>query len=447
MPEKKTAIVTGASRGIGACLLGAFLKEAYIVVAAPALTLPLQGQKSAIGDSTEASGSVSQPASAASKQAQQVDQDPTVVKKWIEQRAEKSPMDPSTVTFDGGPLADPSASAGNPNPQQTGSAPNGQTPTTTSDHTLTGNFFHRLAQFYSQDWDGTNPAGPSVTKRGLPAPEDSPPLPFSDWTYGGAPDIGTPDGNTYPLMSALKLDSSRTKVYGWFATSINFSTSATNSFPVSYDIFPNKIELNQAVVCIERLPDARLGIPRDWILRYRLSLHGREGLLQRATLAVQQTVRLRSCSGVFRPLLPGQRWPQHSNWPVPLGSWNRSAIGAEQLQHDALAALSIDPFTDTGIYASLKLNKQWMVQFGVSGGHDVALWTDDAKASGIFCLNYSTASNRDNFYGCANGINDGKYAYNNLQDYDFTWYHKFNSKMAQGAALLRLKLEHDLSIG
>ncbi len=62
-------------------------------------------------------------------------------------------------------------------------------------------------------------------------------------------------------------------------------------------------------------------------------------------------------------------------------------------------------------------------------------------------MNYSTASNRDNFYGCANGINDGKYAYNNLQDYDFTWYHKFNSKMAQGAALLRLKLEHDLSIG
>ena len=23
---------------------------------------------------------------------------------------------------------------------------------------------------------------------------------------------------------------------------------------------------------------------------------------------------------------------------------------------------------------------------------------------------------------------DGKHAYNNLQDYDFTWYHKFNSK-------------------
>ena len=263
MPEKKTAIVTGASRGIGAGLVGAFLKEGYIVVAALALTLPLQSQQSAIGDSTEASGSVSQPASVASKQAQQVDQDPTAVKKRIEQPAEQSPMDPSTIALDDGPPL-PSSSPGNPDPQQTAPAPSGQSPASNSDHTLTGNFFHRLAQFYSQDWAGTNPAGPSVTKRGLPAPEDSPPFPFSDWIYGGAPDIGAPDGNTYPLMSALKLDSSRTKVYGWFATSINFSTSAKNNFPVSYDIFPNKIELNQAVVYIERLPDPLQNTHFDW---------------------------------------------------------------------------------------------------------------------------------------------------------------------------------------
>jgi hypothetical protein len=86
---------------------------------------------------------------------------------------------------------------------------------------------------------------------------------------------------------------------------------------------------------------------------------------------------------------------------------------------------TIDPFPDTGIYGTLKLS---MLQLGLSGGHDVALWTKDATPSGIFCLNYSTASNRDKFYGCANGINDGKYAYNSLQDFDFTWYHKFNSK-------------------
>ena len=48
----------------------------------------------------EASGSVSQPASIASKQAQQVEQDPTAVKKRSKQPAEKSPMDSSTIALD-----------------------------------------------------------------------------------------------------------------------------------------------------------------------------------------------------------------------------------------------------------------------------------------------------------------------------------------------------------
>jgi hypothetical protein len=89
---------------------------------------------------------------------------------------------------------------------------------------------------------------------------------------------------------------------------------------------------------------------------------------------------------------------------------------------------TIDPFTDTGAFATLKLSKQWIVQAGVSAGHDVAPRTVDRKASLITCLDYSTESNHDNFYACANGINNGKYAYNNLQDYDGTWYHKFNAK-------------------
>ena len=42
-------------------------RAASILVAALALTLPLQSQQSAIGDSTEASGSMSQAASAVSK--------------------------------------------------------------------------------------------------------------------------------------------------------------------------------------------------------------------------------------------------------------------------------------------------------------------------------------------------------------------------------------------
>jgi hypothetical protein len=97
-------------------------RAALIVIAALALTLPLQSQQSAIGDSTEASGSVSQPASAASKQAQQVDQDPTAVKKRIEQPAEESPIDRSTIVLDDGPPV-PSSNPRNPDHQQTAPAP------------------------------------------------------------------------------------------------------------------------------------------------------------------------------------------------------------------------------------------------------------------------------------------------------------------------------------
>lgn len=55
-----------------------------------------------------------------------------------------------------------------------------------------------------------------------------------------------------------------------------------------------------------------------------------------------------------------------------------------------------------------------------------------AKPSGILCLNYSTSSNSDNLYVCANGINDAKYAYNNLQGYHLTWYQKFDAKWHMG---------------
>jgi len=314
-----------------------------------------------------------------------------------------------------------------------GSATDGQRANSNS-NALTGNFFRRLAQFYKQDWAGKNPAAAAPAKRGLPTPLDSPPFPSSDWIYGGAPDIGAPDGNTYPLMSALGLENSRSKIYGWVATSINFSTSGHNNFPVSYDIFPNKIELNQAVIYVERLPDTVQTSHFDW--GYHLTAF--YGIDYRFTTAKgyfsQQLLKFNRQYG-FDPVLEylDLYFPVKDGLNIRIGRF-LSVPGIEaqlapnnyNMTHSLL--YTIDPFTDTGIFASLKLNKQWMVQFGLSGGHDVAPWTSDAKLSGIFCLNYSTKSNNDNFYACANGINDGKYAYNNLQHYDLTWYHKFNSK-------------------
>jgi hypothetical protein len=331
-------------------------------------------------------------------------------------------------------VAAPSSDSGNAATQSTAQLASGQTSGVNPNYVLKGNFFQRLMQFYRQDWAGTNPSSPAVAKRGLPAPIDSPPFPSSDWIYGGAPDLGAPDGNTYPLMSALGLENSRTKVYGWVAASIDFSTSGHNNFPVSYDIFPNKVQLNQAVIYIERLPDTVQNDHFDW--GYHVT--GFYGIDYRFTTAkgyFSQQLLSRNQQYGFDPVLEylDLYFPVKDGLDIRIGRF-LSVPGIEaqlapnnyNMTHSLL--YTIDPFTDTGIYASLKLNKQWMIQAGLSAGHDVAPWTSDAKASGIFCLNYSTKSNNDNFYGCANGINDGKYAYNNLQDYDFTWYHKFNSK-------------------
>jgi hypothetical protein len=299
---------------------------------------------------------------------------------------------------------------------------------------LHGNFLQRLGGFYWADWRGKLPASPAPKRRMLDAPLDSSPFPSSDWGYGGSPAIGVPDSNIYPLMTALHLENSRTKVYGWVAGSVNASTSSNNNFPVTYSIFPGKVELNQAVVYIERLPDTvqkthfdfgyhltafygidyRFTIAKDYLSQQLLQKNRRYGfdpVLEYADLyfPVKEGLNIRIGRFLSVPGIEAQLAPNNYN-----------------MTHSLL--YSIDPFTDTGAIATLKLTQQWAVQLGVSAGHDVAIWSDDRKASGIACLDYSTKSNHDNFYACANGINDGKYAYNNLQDYDGTWYHRFNSK-------------------
>jgi Putative beta-barrel porin-2, OmpL-like. bbp2 len=296
------------------------------------------------------------------------------------------------------------------------------------------NVFKRLGKFYAADWTGKLRGSPTPERRALDAPLESPPFPSSDWGYGGSPPIGVPDGNVYPLMTALKMENRRTKVYGWVAGSVNASTSSKNNFPVSYDIFPNRVEMNQAVVYIERLPNTVQKTHFDW----GFHVTGFYGIDYRFTTAKgyfsQQLLQKNHVYG-FDPVLEyvDLYFPVKQGLNIRIGRF-LSVPGIEaqlapnnyNMNHSLL--YTIDPFTETGAIATLKLSKQWIVQAGISAGHDVAPWTTDRQPSAIVCVDYSTASNHDNFYACANGINDGKYAYNNLQDYDGTWYHRFNAK-------------------
>jgi hypothetical protein len=298
------------------------------------------------------------------------------------------------------------------------------------------NFFVRWADFYRQDWSprpASTTASPAPARRGPLSPLDSPPFPNEDWSYGGSPVIGEPDTNSYPLMTAINGARSRTKLYGWLDPTLNFSTSTNSNAPEANDVYSNRFELNQFVLYAERLPDSVQQDHIDW--GYHLTaLYGTD---YRFTIA--------------KGLLSGQLLKDHHEYgfdptleyvdvyipQVAQGMNLRlgrfiSVPGIEAqlapnnyiFSHSLLYA--IDPFTDTGLMATVKVSEQWLVQLGITAGHDVAPWTTDAKPSGTACVSYTTHSVNDNLYLCANGINDGKYAYNNLQQYDATWYHKFS---------------------
>jgi hypothetical protein len=297
----------------------------------------------------------------------------------------------------------------------------------------TKGFFARWAEFYRRDWSGTTASSPAPARRGLPSPLDSPPFPNADWSYGGSPVIGEPDTNSYPLMTAINQARSRTKVYGWVDPTLNFSTSAHRNEPEANDVYSNRFEMNQLVLYVEQLPDSVQRDHIDWGFHltalygtdYRFTIakgylsgqllndhrqYGFDPTLEYVDVYVPQVahgLNLRLGRFISVPGIEAQLAPNNYIF-----------------SHSLLYA--IDPFTDTGLMATVKLSDQWLVQLGITGGHDVALWTPDAKPSGTACLSYTTASVNDNVYICANGINDGKYAYNNLQQYDATWYHKFS---------------------
>jgi hypothetical protein len=294
-------------------------------------------------------------------------------------------------------------------------------------------FFARWAQFYHQDWWGTAASSPAPERRGLPSPLDSPPFPNSDWSYGGSPVIGEPDTGSYPLMTAVNQARSRTKLYGWIDPTLNFSTSAHSNAPEANDVYANRFEINQLVLYAERLPDSVQRDHIDW--GYHLTaLYGTDYRFTTAKGYLSGQWLNHHHEYGFDPALEyvDVYVPQVAQgMNVRVGRFI-SVPGIEAqlapnnyiFSHSLLYA--IDPFTDTGLMATIKLNDQWLAQLGITGGHDVALWAPDAKPSGTACLSYTTGSGNDNFYACANGINHGKYAFNNLQQYDATWYHKFS---------------------
>ena len=105
-----------------------------------------------------------------------------------------------------------------------------------------------------------------------------PPYPFAEWPYGGTSNLGStrPNSVDSPLMLALgntavgkALNDAHIQIYGWGDVGGNLSTNRVHggNVPAGYDYNPNRIQFDQGVLYIERLPDTVQQDHVDWGFR------------------------------------------------------------------------------------------------------------------------------------------------------------------------------------
>ena len=299
-------------------------------------------------------------------------------------------------------------------------------------------FFTRLGHAYLDDWTANTSTAPAPERRGTPAPLSSPPFPSADWPIGGTVVLGAPDYQTYPLMQAINGNKSRFKAYGWIDIGGNASTSNRGKFAnneLAYDVVPNSIQLDQAVLYLERLPNTVQKDHIDW--GFRLSgLYGQDYRYTTAKGVFSQQLLKNNNSYGFDPVMYyfDLYLPKlgKGGSDVRIGRYiSLPDIEAQLAPNNYTYSHSIlytyDCYTQHGINLTTKLNEHWTVQAGVSGGCEIAPWTRGAKLTGDFCAAYSWTNGGNNLYLCANSVNSGKYGYNNLSAYYLTYYHKINA--------------------
>ncbi|MGB6955338.1 MAG: outer membrane beta-barrel protein, partial [Bradyrhizobium sp.] len=146
-------------------------------------------------------------------------------------------------------------------------------------------YWERLFNYYRLEWGhDAAPADPKAppSRRAdtevPPTPETIPPYPFTEWPYGGTTSLGVtrPSSIDSPLMAALGntnvgswMNDNHIQVYGWVNAGGNLSSNTVKggNAPAAYDYNPNTVQLDQAVVYIERLPDTVQKDHVDWGFR------------------------------------------------------------------------------------------------------------------------------------------------------------------------------------
>ncbi len=105
-------------------------------------------------------------------------------------------------------------------------------------------------------------------------------MPFADWPQGGVDyiDESTPNAVDSPLIKTIGTDNvvgktlydEHIQIYGWIDPGGNVSSAKTGyggNAPAAYGFTPNIVQLDQAVLYVERIPDTVQMDHIDWGFR------------------------------------------------------------------------------------------------------------------------------------------------------------------------------------
>jgi putative OmpL-like beta-barrel porin-2 len=341
------------------------------------------------------------------------------------------------------------------------------------DSYLGTDFMSRFINYYRLEWGheaapADPKAAPSRRADWPVTPESTPPMPFAEWPYGGSTNLGVtrPSSADSPLMNAMSntaagqwLNDAHIQVYGWINAGGNLSTNTVRggNVPAAYDYNPNTVQLDQAVLYIERLPDTVQKDHIDW--GFRLApIYGENYRYTTAFgLWSYQLLNQNKNYGYDLPMAYGEVFiPQvMDGLLIRFGRYIsipdiEAQLAPNNYMYTHSMTYTFDNYTNTGIQTTLAVTKNWMLQLGLSVGSDTMPWHYNATIanpfpnplypgqtmpkdpgavpSGTVGVRYTTDSGNDNIYVVGDALNGGQWGYNNLQWYGITYYHKFNDQ-------------------
>jgi hypothetical protein len=346
--------------------------------------------------------------------------------------------------------------------------------------------FSRLVNYYKLEWDlptaPSDPNAPPQRRDDFPqAAQTTPPMPFTEWPYGGTTPLGVtrPGSVDSPLMNAIAntdlgswMASNHFQLYGWVDVGGNLSTSTVHpggNAPAAYLSTPNTIRLDQAVLYLDRFPDTVQTDHIDWGMRLSAIYGENYRYTTSYGLGSYQLLDKNRVNGWDLPMFYGELYIPYLAQGLMLRAGRfisipdiEAQLAPNNYMYTHSMSYTFDNYTNTGLQASLAINKNLTLQLGLVAGTESTLphlnesisnpypnvpgtgpgqvgynplypnatFKKDpgAKPSISSCVRYDTDDGKTDVNFCGDALNDGTYGYNNLQWIGFTFYHQFTQQ-------------------